>query len=525
MIDLPPPVALGAPDRFESWRPDQVAATLSPIDYPTRFVVQSMPTGIGKSLCYVMRSLLFDSRAIILTSTKGLQSQLIADFRSIGMVDVRGQGNYDCLVVNSSCDEGPCHAGFRCSAKGEGCPYYDAVRRARSSRLVVTNYSYWMTANRFGQELGDIDELVLDEAHLAPDELSSFCAVEFEAWECEGLLGAKLPPLDLEDARGWARQQMGFVRRRLERIAIRDDLPSRQEIKEARALKRITRKLESLLAAPTKTEWVGEGSRGCVKFEPVWPASYAEEFLFLGVPRIVMVSATVRPKTAGVLGCNDYRFEEYRSTFPEARRRITHIPTIRLNNRSGHSELRIWANQINNIISRRLDRKGIVHTVSYERARFLIENSRHSDIMVSNHSRNTRSVVEKFKHADPPAVLVSPSLGHGWDFPYNTCEYIVIGKVPFPDTRGAVLKARCAEDKDYANYVAAIALVQQAGRAMRAADDRCEVLVVDDNARWFVPRNRHHFPAWFRMGRSATIPMPPPALGGRIVNSLSAKGR
>lgn len=516
--NLPPPAVLGAPAKFESWRPDQVAATLSPVDHPARFVVQSMPTGIGKSLCYVMRSLLFGCRTIILTSTKGLQSQLVADFGPIGMVDVRGQGNYDCLVVDGSCDDGPCHAGFRCSCKSDGCPYYDAVRRARGSNLVVTNYSYWMTANRFGQELGDIDELVLDEAHLAPDELSSFCAIEFEAWECEGLLGAKLPPIDLEGAREWARSQIGFVRRRLERIAARDDLPSREEIKEARALKRVTRKLESLLGASVKTGWVGEEYRGCIKFEPIWPASYAEDFLFLDVPRIVMVSATVRPKTAEVLGCDsDYRFEEYRSTFPEARRRITHIPTIHLNNRSDHSELRIWANQINHIISRRLDRKGIVHTVSYERARFLMANSRHANIMMTNHKGNTRSVVERFKKSFPPAVLVSPSLGHGWDFPYDSCEYIVVGKIPFPDTRGAVLKARCAEDKGYASYVAAIALVQQAGRAMRAADDRCEVLIVDDNARWFVPRNRRHLPSWFKVGRSATVPSPPPLLSKEIV--------
>lgn len=516
MSDLPPPTVLGAPAKFSSWRPDQLAATLSPVDDPTRFVVQAMPTGIGKSLCYVMRSLLFDQRTVILTSTKGLQSQLIADFAEIGMVDVRGQGNYRCPVApGSSCDEGPCHAGYRCLLKQGGCPYYDAVRIAKGARIIVTNYSYWMTANRHGQDLGEIDELVLDEAHMAPDELSSFCAIEFEAWECEGLLGAKMPPVDLSEARVWAKSQLGFVSRRLARIeAPRDDLPSRQEIKEARALKRLRKKLGSLLGdTSADTKWVGEEARGSVKFEPIWPAAYAEGSLFLKIPRIVLVSATVRPKTAEVLGCAaDFRFEEYRSTFPEDRRRILHIPTVRLSHKSGASEMRIWANRIDQIIGRRLDRKGIVHTISYARAKFLLENSKHQVIMTTNSRRNTRSIVELFKKAKPPAVLVSPSLGHGWDFPASECEYIVIGKIPFPDTRGAVLKARCSEDKDYSNYVAAITLVQQAGRAMRAHDDQCEVLIVDDHVRWFVPGNRRHLPRWFKVHRRATVPDPPPAL-------------
>lgn len=520
MTSLPPPSALGAPSKFEAWRPDQIKATVSPVDNPSRFVVQSMPTGSGKSLCYVMRSLLFGARTVILTSTKGLQSQLIQDFAGVGMVDIRGQGNYPCPVAELegtrrvSCDEGPCHAGYRCELKAGGCPYYAAARRAQAADLVVTNYAYWMTINRYGQEFGEVDELVLDEAHMAPDELSSFCAIEFAPWECEGLLSSHVPPLDVQQAQGWARSQLGFVERRIEQITPREDRPSRQEVKEARALKRIENKLHMLIEAAAAVEgWVGEDIGKAIRFEPIWPAGYAEGFLFLGIQRIVLVSATVRPKTADVLGCGeDYRFEEYPSTFPASRRPIIHVPTIRLNHRSDPSELLLWVTRIDQIISRRLDRKGIVHTISYARARFLMENSRHAEIMTTNHNRNTRSVVERFKEADAPAILVSPSLGHGWDFPYSDCEYIVIGKVPFPDTRGAVLKARCTEDKDYANYVTAITLVQQAGRAMRAADDRCEVLIVDDNARWFVPRNRKHTPNWFNMERSATVPSPPPAL-------------
>ena len=69
--------------------------------------------------------------------------------------------------------------------------------------------------------------------------------------------------------------------------------------------------------------------------------------------------------------------------------------------------------------------------------------------------------------------------------------------MPFPDTRSAIMKARREEDKDYTMYIAMQELVQMAGRGMRAADDRHEVLLVDDQADWFLQKYRHFAPEWF----------------------------
>jgi len=117
--------------------------------------------------------------------------------------------------------------------------------------------------------------------------------------------------------------------------------------------------------------------------------------------------------------------------------------------------------------------------------------------MFSHDPRTARSAVQAFKRADPPALLISPSMVTGWDFPYDTAEYQIIGKIGFMDTRSAIENARSKDDKDYVAYEAMQQLVQACGRGMRAEDDRCEVLVIDDSARWFVPRYRHFAPQWF----------------------------
>jgi Rad3-related DNA helicase len=68
--------------------------------------------------------------------------------------------------------------------------------------LVVTNYKYWMHANRFRPELGRFDCLVLDEAHHAPTELADFLSTELGAADMQ-LLGSG-GPRSQDNAGAWA---------------------------------------------------------------------------------------------------------------------------------------------------------------------------------------------------------------------------------------------------------------------------------------------------------------------------------
>ena len=157
-----------------------------------------------------------------------------------------------------------------------------------------------------------------------------------------------------------------------------------------------------------------------------------------------------------------------------------------------------WVERIDEIIAGRQHLKGLVFTVSYARAQQLAKRSRFRTQMFLHTSQNTQAVVEQFKRAAPPATLVSPSVTTGWDFPGDECRYIIVGKIPFPDSRGAIVKARQAEDKSYTSMLAMQTLVQSAGRGTRSADDTCQVLVVDDTWQWWWPQNRHMAPGWFR---------------------------
>jgi ATP-dependent DNA helicase DinG len=141
--------------------------------------------------------------------------------------------------------------------------------------------------------------------------------------------------------------------------------------------------------------------------------------------------------------------------------------------------MQTWLETIDAIIERRLDRNGIIHTVSYDRAEWIMRNSRHRYYMTGN--------LEEFLDGEAGrCVLVSPVVTTGVDFPYRACEYQIISKVPFPDTRSRIMKARIDAIPNYREAITMQTIQQSAGRGMRAEDDQCETFIVDAHALWFL---------------------------------------
>jgi Rad3-related DNA helicase len=105
----------------------------------------------------------------------------------------------------------------------------------------------------------------------------------------------------------------------------------------------------------------------------------------------------------------------------------------------------------------------------------------------------------------------------GWDFPGTDCEFLVIAKIPYPDTRSRIMRARVKADPEYQNYVTSQALVQSCGRGMRSADDSCESICVDDMIKVIMATCGDLLPGWFRRlyRRSDILPGPPPRLERR----------
>lgn len=526
---LPPPSACGAPWQYRDWRPGQAEALTHIIDSPTRIRGLVLPTGAGKSLITTTLATLTGWRTAILTSTKGLQDQIGTAFHAVGLEDLRGQANYPCRALqvggaleeyatdrsSRSCEAGPCKVGVACPWRDRGCGYYDAVRAATTTTVLVTNYQAWMAQYGYGDGLGDWDCLVCDEAHAAPEEVASFLASTLTSQQ---LRAVGLTPPDTEEMPAWshwARAGRPRVQHQVEGLQARVKDGRTSEVAPLQLARTVLRLLDKLSTAAAD-QWVCTTRGSTTEFHPLDIGAQVERTLLHGIPRIVLTSATLTPKTVEALGLNPEAVSWYSapSTFPVDRRPVIHVQTCRIDHRLDDAGTRLWLLRVDQILAGRADRKGIIHAGSYARAKLIYEHSTQAPRLLFHDRPGLQRQVERFRTSPAGTVLVSPSVTTGFDFPGPMCEFQIILKVPWPDAREPVMAARTRKDKDYPAYLAMQALVQAVGRGMRSESDRCEVLLLDDHVRWFLHKYRRFAPDWFLEAYRSqlTIPPPPPRL-------------
>ena len=495
---LPSPNEFGLPEKYSKWRPNQAEAVLSILKPQPRFLLQVAPTGSGKSGCAIAAGQLSPERTIILTSTKGLQTQYIQDFGEMdGVVDIRGRGNYPCrLNTKVSCDAGLCAFGVSCTMKSEGgCFYFDRLREAKKAKIVITNYSYWMSQNEYSDGIGKFGLMILDEAHMAYSHVLDHIAVSFSKQsktetQLLGLNGSL--PNTAEAWAEWAEERVYEVDN-----AVNKAKTERRE-KLFIQLKRLLEKLKRLQERINPT-WIWEDNSSNVILSPIWPLPYTETVLFLGIPKVVLTSATIVPKTLKLLtSSTDVEFVEYPHSFPVENRPLIHTPTVKINYKAGEYEEKIWLTKLDNLIRDRIGRKGIIHTVSYKRRDLVLERSKYREYMITHNNTDTESVVRTFKTASAPCILVSPSMATGWDFPADELRWQIIVKLPFPDIQGTIVRARMKQDDDFAAYLAMQQLIQATGRGCRSEEDWCESLILDNNIEWFLKKYTHLSVEWFK---------------------------
>jgi len=517
---VPPPAFIGLPPKFTEWRKNQADAIYGILSSEKQVVMSICPTGFGKSLMYVAASLLYGGKTVILTSTKALQAQLLRDFADIGMVEVKGKNAYLCPMADNalSCEEGPCSSGFNCPIKKSGCPYYLAVEAARTSRLVVTNYSFWFYSNRYSEGIGTPTLLVCDEGHDAPNAVASFLTVKLERRDEALVSGLPDNPekINLEKWKSWAEHRLQKVSVRTEEVeeGIQSGTNrSDRMFKELAKLKRLSNKLGDVARMDLKN-WVVDVTPFSVEFAPVDVRKDCQRLLYKHIPHVILTSASVNQKTAQMLGLQKDNCDvfEYPHTFPLENRMVIHVRGARINKNASGEDLKEWLKTADKIISERLDRKGIFHTTSYGRRDFVMAHSNYAPYMLTHSPKDTIPKVMQFKSAKPPIVLVSPAVTTGWDFPANECRYQILGKVPYPDTRNKITAARCKNDPEYAPYIAMQQIIQASGRPVRSETDVAETFIIDDNIGWFMQQYSRKFaPKWFREAYTTRIFPPRPA--------------
>lgn len=519
------PIGLDFPEQFTEFRPAQEEAIEFAATSERRIVAIGAPPGVGKSgIAYALARLL-GGRTVILTANLGLMHQYEKVFAS-RLALMRGRANYQC-GSGGTCEDGRLEG---CTMKAI-CPYSKAFEVADKAELVLTNYAYWLASHMHGTSIANPDTLILDEAHLASDWLSNSLDYSFSESELQdlGIKGISFKHIG-ESREEWqelapalsayAEVELETVKKKLERsVVTRQDLLTR-----VRWLDGVKDRADRLTYLNdnwviTREEGTDVGRRWLI--ECVWPGMYREK-LFQDIPRIILMSATMRPKTLSLLGLKaglgrEYEFREWSRQFPSRNGPVFWIPTARMSSKTTEEDELKWLQRIDEIITWGKDRNGIIHTVSYARAKRISEylGNKHRIIVNGAADPNTataRQAYERFVGSSEPNVLISPSFGTGWDFDGRKAEWQIIAKIPIPDTRSKVMTRRVEADRGYSSYHAAQELVQACGRINRSADDLGQTFIIDDSWAWFKSLAQEYLPNWFRVTKYDTLPKPLPKI-------------
>lgn len=489
------------PDKFPSFRPDQLSTAqgIESDNQPT--CVLRAPPGRGKTLIY-MTVAQMHARTLILTHTRQLQDRLLSDFASVGLVDVRGASNYSCSFVNGqSC------ASRQCDRKRSGCTYRDAIIRARASRLVITNYAFHLYRSLTDTaHLGRFDLIICDEAHLALDWLTDVVSFDITDLTFRRLINLSIPSVtDVPSLRAWASAALQLLLDAHAKAKSSSDRDLLQEIV------RLGQSLRRFL--DTSVDWVVEQStKGplrsrSLRLRPIWPGKFSY-LLFGNAAKIILCSATISNTDSIRLGRRHFSTFALPSNFPAGRRPVLYVdkePRVRVDRKTTDAHMRILCDRIA-AFAESTTHKGIIQSPSYALTQRIKTSMRDkSRLLIATRDNNQ---LDKFA-SDGSWILVSPSVKEGIDFPYDACTWIAFPKVPFPYFGDALLQARCNTDSDYSNELTTRSFVQMALRASRASDDYCMIIVFDAHYAWW--KDKSKFEPWFEeacetVSRVPTLP-------------------
>lgn len=550
-------------DKFPSWRPNQLDVIITHALSKTRFMVLNAPVGWGKSVVNVATGLMH-GRTLILTSTKQLQNQYYSDFP---VALVRGRSNFECsgcggfelsdveLLQPSNDNVSP--ERYNCESaqvlrlcdrtRNQTCNYIRHLHAARNYQTVVANYAVWASMTDTSR-LGKFDLLIMDEAHQAVKWACKSAGVSVDIYAAMELLPRHAPPSSDDFLMWW--QWANKIHPLLLEIMETNSSRARslqtesnywqQRLNWSRMLMRSVEKMVAVGEAEIQN-WVGEfqqknyGKSQHWYAEPLSPAPYAEQYIFRGVPRVLMTSGTIHEMTPTTLGVprGDLTISYQKSTFDKRRMPFVYAP-IPIEGADGRADLRIDMNMsdyefmltlawVCRLVESRYDRRGIIHCISYERGKLISKYlQQHCDwLTVHTHddARGLRVAVPEFVNGPRSAVLVSPSVGTGYNFSGAACEYQILFKIPNPDTRSKIQKARYALNKELKTYDTATEIKQQDGRGKRYANDQCETIMIDGHWGWFARKAAVYLsdilpPVYWDLEKG--IPEAPPLLADEI---------
>jgi ATP-dependent DNA helicase DinG len=205
-----------------------------------------------------------------------------------------------------------------------------------------------------------------------------------------------------------------------------------------------------------------------------------------------------------------YELVKVPSTFPVENR---HIHVVDVADMAFKLREESWPEMVKGVaavLNRHPDDRILVHTVSYNLARYLKDGlkdwgERHGKfarrpILIYNSSEEKDDVLRRYKRT-PGCVLLAASMDRGVDLPDDMCRVQVVAKIPHGNIKDKRVNARMRSPGGSIWYrmQAIRSLVQMTGRGVRSAEDHAVTYILDSQFTDNLWRNgKYLFPDWWK---------------------------
>lgn len=543
---------------FQSFRPyqEKILKELEDFFSSYNYFMLEAPTGFGKSaVAYTLARWVlanFSSYSHICVADKFLQEQYLSSFSDLVMV--KGRGNFLCPyspIGEPTCAEAMCTViqSMNCPHKPRPerietitgsmpifddhgilydwsyvdeigavhCPYWVQKDAGIRNDITVHNYHYFLYEQNYAKSFAQRALGIFDEAHIVEKILMGFVERNILLRTLNNIWRERypnerykftIPYLNYIDQwLEWIHSVWGVL---LNLHDYYDELikanPEKQDVgtkyrRYKDMIDRLKTATEFLSSDPDNWVYLREDDR--VTFKPVTIREFSP-YLFNHVNKTLLMSATIldHEKLKRYLGIKeDVKFIRVNeSTFPVKNRPIYQDHRDKATAKTMERYLPKMLDRLDNYyIPNKGQNKGVVHTHTHKIAEYILRNSDHRDIMVSNTgSEDARDkVFQDFFDADAPCVMISPSMNLGVDLYDERCRWALIVKIPYPYLGDPQIRKRMEMDPDWYDYSTLCSLIQCYGRGCRSVTDWNEVFVTDSMFAWLISKNRDMVPKWF----------------------------
>jgi len=477
-------------------------------------------TGFGKSLVAACLSRYYNNSLIVVHS-KALQHQLRNDFPEIPLL--KGRSNYpcgarkgktanECMLINSN----------ECNY---ACPYNIQKRRVAISPMGILNYNYYLLESNYVGMFSGRKFIVCDEADLFIDILENFVSLTISENMVRNL-SISMPKYkttrsdkSIDDWHNWAMTTLKIVEDKIEDIKSDIEFINNNDIdslkKELENLTSLKNKLTIFINNVNKTwlyEVIEHNMSKYHKFSPTWlTRSLVEQFFLKHVTdKVVFMSATFHPveiisQLTG-LTLDEIGYYEISSDFPKTNRPIYLNAVGDLSYNSFEVDVHKIITEINNIMNKYPNDKGLIHCTNYKLRDRIIQDKRYIDSnnrnrFITHNTSDRNEKLRKFKaNKTDNKVLISPSMERGIDLPDKLCRFIIVAKAPFLNVKDKKVSARIYSRKGFKWYIseASLTLEQMCGRGNRHKNDICDIYILDDAAKRLILDNWNNFGNHFK---------------------------